>query len=139
MKYGEMCSLSISLSMVYIPYPILTQTPQFCQISRRCISWSMYRFNLKFWQVVCYQNKNSCDDFWINLLKGNCFMTPWKLLFSVFVIKTYSGTGKRDFNLGLSFCFFRFFFTALILLSFRQICGRLTSEDSIESKVFSTV
>ena len=32
--------------------------------------------------------------------------------FSVFVIKTYSGTGKRDFNLGLSFCFVRFFFTA---------------------------
>ena len=32
--------------------------------------------------------------------------------FSVFVMKTYSGTGKRDFNLGLCFCFFRFLFTA---------------------------
>ena len=39
-------------------------------------------------------------------------MSPRKLRFSVFVIKTYSGTGKRDFNLGLCFCFFRFFFTA---------------------------
>ena len=35
-------------------------------------------------------------------------MSPRKLRFSVFVIKTYSGTGKRDFNLGLSFCFVRF-------------------------------
>ena len=35
-------------------------------------------------------------------------MSPRKLRFSVFVIKTYSGTGKRDFNLGLCFCFFRF-------------------------------
>ena len=39
-------------------------------------------------------------------------MSPSKLRFLVFVMKTYSGTGKRDFNLGLSFCFFRFFFTA---------------------------
>ena len=35
-------------------------------------------------------------------------MSLRKLRFSVFVIKTYSGTGKRDFNLGLCFCFFRF-------------------------------
>ena len=35
-------------------------------------------------------------------------MSLQKLRFSVFVIKTYSGTGKRDFNLGLCFCFFRF-------------------------------
>ena len=99
---------SIYLSMVSIPSPILTQTPQFCQISRRCIFWSLYRFHLKFWQVVCYQNKNSCDDFWINRLGGICFMSPWKLRFSVFVMKTYSSTGKRNFNLGLCFCFFRF-------------------------------
>ena len=35
-------------------------------------------------------------------------MSLRKLRFSAFVIKTYSGTGKRDFNLGLCFCFFRF-------------------------------
>ena len=35
-------------------------------------------------------------------------MSLRKLRFSVFVIKTYSGTGKRDFNLGLCFSFFRF-------------------------------
>ena len=39
-------------------------------------------------------------------------MSLRKLRFSVFVIKTYSGTGKRDFNLGLCFCFFPFLFTA---------------------------
>ena len=53
-------------------------------------------------------------------------MSLRKLRFSVFVMKTYSGTGKRDFNLGLCFCFFRFcslpraLASALILPSYHR-------------------
>ena len=63
-------------------------------------------------------------------------MSPRKLRFSVFVIKTYSGTGKRDFNLGLCFCFFPFLFTAAgayqrpdiyIFLSFSETVRRKNS------------
>ena len=52
--------------------------------------------------------------------------------FLVFVMKTYSGTGKRDFNLGLSFCFSVFFSLPRALTS--ALIPQLALRDYIETQ-----